>query len=61
MLAQASDKWEAEIDELAKSDSDVADYVKALEESKDAAEIPEISGERIAKEFARYLRRGSLD
>ncbi|MSO42972.1 MAG: PAC2 family protein [Candidatus Planktophila sp.] len=56
-LALASDAWEVEIDNLAKNDSDVADYIKNLEESKDAADIPEISGEMIAKEFERYLRR----
>ena len=57
----ASDAWEREIDNLAREDSDVADYVKALEESKDAMDIPEVSGEMIAKEFERYLRRKSKD
>lgn len=60
-LPTISDAWEVEIDELAKADSDVADYVKALEESKDAADIPDISGEMIAKEFERYLRRHGKD
>lgn len=60
-LPTISDTWEKEIDELARQDSDVADYVKALEESKDAAEIPEISGDMIAKEFERYLRRRAQD
>ena len=49
------------VDELAAEDTDVADYVKALEESKDAAELPDISGDLIAKEFERYLRRQSED
>jgi hypothetical protein len=35
--------------------------VKALEESKDAAELPDVSGETIAKEFERYLRRNQSD
>lgn len=60
-LELASDAWENEVDELAREDSDVADYVKALEESKDALDIPEVSGEMIAKEFERYLRRKSKD
>ena len=60
-LPTISDTWEKMIDELARQDSDVADYVKALEEAKDAAEIPEISGEMIAKEFERYLRRRTQD
>lgn len=60
-LASASDSWELEIDDLAKEDGDVADYIKTLEESKDAADIPEISGDMIAKEFERYLRRRTKD
>jgi proteasome assembly chaperone (PAC2) family protein len=60
-LEIASDAWEKEIDGLAQEDSDVADYVKALEESKDAVDIPEVSGDMIAKEFERYLRRKNKD
>ena len=60
-IAAAADSWEADINNLANEDSDVADYVKALENSKDAADIPEISGEMIAKEFERYLRRRRTD
>jgi hypothetical protein len=56
-----SDEWEKSVDQLAAEDTDVADYVKALEESKDAAELPDISGDLIAKEFERYLRRQSED
>lgn len=54
-----SDEWEKSVDALAAEDSDVAEYVKALEQSKDAAELPEVSGDVIAKEFERYLRRQS--
>jgi proteasome assembly chaperone (PAC2) family protein len=54
-----SDEWEKSVNELAAEDSDVAEYVKALEQSKDAAELPEVSGDVIAKEFERYLRRQS--
>ena len=46
---------------MAKEDSDVAEYVKALEDSKDAAELPDVSGDSIAKEFERYLRRRNKD
>ena len=47
------------MDQIAAEDTDVAEYVKALEDSKDAAELPDVSGELIAKEFERYLRRQS--
>jgi len=50
-------QWEREVTELAKEDSDVAEYVKALEESKDATELPEATGESIARELERFLRR----
>ena len=60
-LPERSDSWEAEVNDLADEDSEVAEYVKALEESKDAAELPEVSGDSIAKEFERYLRRQKED
>ena len=60
-LPDKSDAWEREVNDLAADDSEIADYVKALEESKDAAELPEISGDTIAKEFERYLRRQQED
>ncbi len=60
-LPEAAEEWEREINEMSQEDSDVAQYVKALEESKDAAELPEVSGDSIAKEFERYLRRRPQD
>ena len=42
---------------MAKEDSDVSEYVKALEESKDAVDLPEATGESIARELERFLRR----
>ena len=60
-LPERSDAWEKEVNDLAAEDSEVAEYVKALEESKDAAELPEVSGDSIAKEFERYLRRQKED
>lgn len=60
-LPERADIWEKEVNDLAAEDSEVADYVKALEESKDTAELPEVSGDSIAKEFERYLRRQKED
>ncbi len=60
-LPEAADEWEKDVTEMAKEDSDVAEYVKALEDSKDAAELPDVSGDSIAKEFERYLRRRTKD
>ncbi len=60
-LPREADEWEKEIDALAQEDTDVADYVKSLEESKDAQDLPDVSGDMIAKEFERYLRRKDKD
>lgn len=49
--------WERGVDELAAEDEDVADYVRSLEEARDTTELPEASGEAIAREFERYLKR----
>jgi hypothetical protein len=49
--------WERGVDELADADSEVADYVRTLEEAKDATDLPEATGDAIAREFERYLRR----
>jgi len=56
-LPEQSRAWENGVNELAEQDTEVADYVRTLEEQKDAAELPEASGDSIAREFERYLRR----
>jgi proteasome assembly chaperone (PAC2) family protein len=56
-LPEQSRAWENGVNELAEQDSEVAEYVRALEEQKDATELPEASGDAIAREFERYLRR----
>jgi predicted ATP-grasp superfamily ATP-dependent carboligase len=56
-LSQEARAWERGVDELAEQDTEVADYVRTLEEAKDATDLPEASGDAIAREFERYLRR----
>ncbi|HEV2343834.1 MAG TPA: PAC2 family protein [Actinocrinis sp.] len=56
-LPEEARAWETGVDELAAEDAEVAEYVRTLEEAKDTAELPEASGEAIAREFERYLRR----
>jgi predicted ATP-grasp superfamily ATP-dependent carboligase len=56
-LPEDARAWERGVNELAEEDSEIADYVKQLEDAKDTAELPEASGEAIAREFERYLRR----
>ncbi len=56
-LPEDARAWERGVDELAEDDEDIADYVRALEETRDTADLPEASGEAIAREFERYLKR----
>ncbi|GAA3721294.1 proteasome assembly chaperone (PAC2) family protein [Spinactinospora alkalitolerans] len=56
-LPEEARAWEHGVNELASEDSDIAGYVRSLEEAKDAAELPEATGEAIAREFERYLKR----
>lgn len=56
-LPEDARAWQVGVDQLAAEDSEVAEYVQSLEEARDTAELPEASGEAIAREFERYLRR----
>ncbi|MDR5700087.1 proteasome assembly chaperone family protein [Agromyces aerolatus] len=49
--------WEAGVDALASEDEDMAGYVAQLEQARDAVDAPEASGDAIALEFEKYLRR----
>jgi proteasome assembly chaperone (PAC2) family protein len=60
-LPEDARAWERGVDELASEDDEVAEYVRSLEEAKDLAEAPEASGDAIAREFERYLRRRGND
>ncbi|KWX01316.1 PAC2 family protein [Carbonactinospora thermoautotrophica] len=60
-LPEEARAWELGVDELAAEDSEIAEYVRSLEEAKDTAELPEASGEAIAREFEKYLRRRHAD
>ncbi|MBT0771925.1 PAC2 family protein [Kineosporia sp. J2-2] len=60
-LPEDARAWERGVDELAEEDSEIGEYVRQLEQAKDTADLPEASGEAIAKEFERYLRRRRPD
>lgn len=59
-LEQRARDWERTVNELAAEDGDVAEYVRSLEE-RDVTDLPEASGEAIAREFERFLRRRGGD
>lgn len=53
--------WELGATQITQEDSEISEYVQSLEETKDAADLPEASGESIAREFERYLRHRGDD
>ena len=57
-LETEASAWESGIDALANEDEDMAAYIEQLEKARDTVDSPEASGEAIAREFERYLRRG---
>jgi hypothetical protein len=60
-LPEDAQAWERGVNELAEDDEDVAEYVRGLEEARDTTDLPEASGEAIAREFERYLKRRQED
>jgi proteasome assembly chaperone (PAC2) family protein len=56
-LSERSRAWERQVDELAASDSEVAEYVRSLESREPETSLPEATGDAIAREFERYLKR----
>ena len=60
-LLEESRAWQLGVDELTTEDDEIADYVRSLEQVVDTAELPEASGDAIAREFERYLRRRSTE
>lgn len=57
-LPEQAEEWESTVSEMAEEDEDVRNYVRALEERGDAeVKLTETSGDAIAAEFERYLRR----
>lgn len=49
--------WEASIDAAAADDEEMTEYIRQLETTRDTWDSPEASGDAIAQEFERYLRR----
>ncbi len=56
-LPEAAKAWEIAVSQLAEEDSEISEYVKQLEADKDDSDFEETTGDEIAKEFERFLRR----
>lgn len=56
-LREKATLWESTVDRMAAEDSEVGEYVKELERNKDDDELRAATGDSIAKEVERFLRR----
>ncbi|MGJ9412364.1 PAC2 family protein [Aeromicrobium sp. CF4.19] len=56
-LEDDAEAWQRGADEVASQDPEITEYVEELEKAQDEDALPEASGESIAREFERYLRR----
>ena len=61
-LPEQAEEWQQTVTEMADEDDEVSEYVRSLEELGDAEIVlDEISGDKLAAEFERYLRRHRPD
>nr|BFE71094.1 hypothetical protein GCM10020092_043950 [Actinoplanes digitatis] len=56
-LAEEADEWEKRVRAAAEQDSELGDYVRELEERVGDEGIKPLTGDEIASEFEKYLRR----
>ena len=60
-LPEQAEEWERTVSEMAEADDEVREYVRQLEEQAEAADddddLSKASGDEIAADFERYLRR----
>lgn len=49
--------WQRGVEEMASTDEEIAEYVERLERARDSEDLNATSGDAIAAEFERYLRR----
>ena len=61
VLPELTEAWQRGAEDLMSRDDEIAEYVEALENERDTSELPEASGDAIAKAFERYLRRRNAD
>ncbi|MFW7415004.1 PAC2 family protein [Demequina sp. SO4-18] len=56
-LPDEAEAWQRGADELTEDDEEIAAHVEQLESLMDETSLPEASGEAIAEEFEKFLRR----
>ncbi|MBT8226006.1 MAG: PAC2 family protein [Dactylosporangium sp.] len=56
-LAEESAEWEGRLRQATEQDAELADYIRELEERSGDAGMRPLTGDEIAQEFEKYLRR----
>ncbi|MGH3712347.1 MAG: PAC2 family protein [Micromonosporaceae bacterium] len=56
-LTEEAAEWQERVESLTTQDADIAEYVRALEQRADDVGVEPLTGEDIAREFEKYLRR----
>lgn len=56
-LPDLTKAWQRGVDELAEDDPEIAEYIQGLEQEQDSEGLPGNTGDTLAAEFQRYLRR----
>lgn len=60
-LPELARAWQRGVDELAAEDTEISEYIESLEAQQDETGLPQATGDSIAREFERYLRRRGTD
>jgi hypothetical protein len=56
-LIEEAQQWEDQVSMLTQNDEEMSGYIERLEEERDTVESPEATGDALAYEFERFLRR----
>ncbi|GAA4902491.1 filament polymerization regulator ParJ [Tessaracoccus lubricantis] len=60
-LPVEAQKWTTAVDQLSQQDPDIAEYIEQLEEARDTEEVEGATGDTIAAELEKFLRRRGDD
>ena len=56
-IPEEAEKWSTAVDHLSQQDPDIAEYIEQLEEARDQEEVEGATGDTIAAELEKFLRR----
>lgn len=56
-IPDEAERWASAVDQLSQQDPDIAEYIEQLEEARDAEEVEGATGDTIAAELEKFLRK----